>query len=117
MKRNNSNDLTHNNSIDDKHSLFKLDIYLENNSMLKKTYSPLSIIFKSSAANMISRIVFGFAHIMITENEKMRIGSMSKTCINCFILTVEICDIWVAEIHKIFLFSIFCLTKRANSLD
>ena len=43
-----------------------INIYLENNSMLKNTYSPLPIMLSSSAASIISRIVLGFAHIMIT---------------------------------------------------
>lgn len=34
--------------------------------MLKKTYSPLSTIFKSSAASIISLIVPGLAHIITT---------------------------------------------------
>lgn len=43
------------------------DIYLVNNSMLKKTYSPLPIMPISSAASNMSRTVSGDAHIMITE--------------------------------------------------
>lgn len=45
----------------------RMMFYPVNNSMLKKTYSPLSIIFKSSAASIISLIVFGLAHIITTE--------------------------------------------------
>lgn len=45
---------------------FKLT-YPEYRSILKKTYSPLSIIFKSSAASIISRIVAGLAHIITTK--------------------------------------------------
>lgn len=42
--------------------------------MLKNTYSPVSIIFKSSAANIISRIVPGLAHIITTVVRKSYFG-------------------------------------------
>lgn len=44
--------------------------HLANNSMLKKTYSPLSIMFSSSAANIISRIAAGLAHMITTKTER-----------------------------------------------
>lgn len=43
--------------------------YLKNNSILIKTYSPLSIIFNSSAINIIWRIDWESAH-MITTAER-----------------------------------------------
>lgn len=43
--------------------------YLLNSSMLKNTYSPLSIMLSSSAANSISLTVNGSAHTTITETE------------------------------------------------
>lgn len=44
--------------------------YLLNSSMLKNTYSPLSIMLSSSAANSISLTVNGLAHTTITETER-----------------------------------------------
>lgn len=43
--------------------------YLLNSSMLKNTYSPLSIMLSSSAANRISLTLDGEAHTTITETE------------------------------------------------
>lgn len=51
-------------------SINKMMTYLLNNSMLKNTYSPLSIILSSSAANSISLTVNGLAHTTITETEE-----------------------------------------------
>lgn len=45
--------------------------YLLNSSMLKNTYSPLSIMLSSSAANSISLTVNGLAHTTITETERI----------------------------------------------
>lgn len=47
--------------------------YLLNSSssMLKNTYSPLSIMLSSSAANIISLTVNGLAHTTITETERI----------------------------------------------
>lgn len=46
--------------------MYLLYTYLENNSMLKNTYSPDSTILSSSAANIISRTVVGFAQTTTT---------------------------------------------------
>lgn len=66
--------------------MFKLDeefqvkgrTYPEYKSMLKNTYSPLSIMFKSSAANMISLIVPGLAHIITTEMDFFFLGDLNN---------------------------------------
>lgn len=53
--------------------LFIEQFYLENSSMLKNTYSPLPTMLSSSAANMISRMVLGLAHIITTAETQAEI--------------------------------------------
>lgn len=64
--------------------------YLENNSILKKTYSPLSTIPNSSAANMISRIFDGFPHIITTVKRKC--GGKKNIVRNLMNLKTEFAD-------------------------
>lgn len=58
--------------------------------MLKNTYSPLLTIFNSSAASIISLIVFGLAHIMTTEKIQKKNLSYAKLTLKRYIVLMVI---------------------------